>query len=124
MEQADGMKLVYDNFQMYTGDVLTNSKTTTLQCTENCKSLDYILWTYFDNTSTGLQPLQLGDAAPATTEAEHFDGSLPSSRYHFDNLLKNRDVSLLNNSVWFCRNGVADDCVLSSPSTASLSLSP
>jgi hypothetical protein len=111
MEQADGFKITYDNFGVYTGDVIGGgqgaTKTTTLKCTENCKSLDYLLYTYFDTTSTGLQPLQLGDAAVAGDEAALVAGQVPASRYNFDNLCALRDTSLLNNSVWFRRNGVA-----------------
>lgn len=113
MQAEDGFKLVYDNFGVYTGNQIAAaagaSKNATVKCTENCKSLDYILWTYFDTTSTGLQSLQLGNAAPAATEAEHFGGQIPASRYNYDNLLALRDTALLNNSVFFRRNGVADN---------------
>lgn len=113
MGQEDGFKLVYDNFGVYSGDALGNAngtaKNCTVKCTENCKSLDYILWTYFDTTSTGVERLQLGSADPATTEAEAYAGQIIKEQYNFDNLLKLRDSSLLNDSVYFRRNGVATD---------------
>jgi hypothetical protein len=109
MQQEDGFKIVYDNFGVYAGSALTNSKTTNVKCTENCKSLDYILWTYFDNTSTGLQALQLGDGNGGAADAAAILAGTPARQvYNFDNLVRIRDSSLLNNSVYFRRNGVAD----------------
>lgn len=113
MQQSDGLKVVYDNYGVYTGNTIAlangASKTCTVKCTENCKSLDYILWTYFDTTSTGLQELVLGDDAVGTSTANYASGYVPASRYTFDNLVRLHDSSLLNNSVYFRRNGVAKD---------------
>ena len=111
MQEEDGYKICYDGFSVYTGDVLNDNKTTTVKCTENCKSLDYILWTYFDTTSTGLEELQLGSAAVAAAgdEAALIAGQPPAIRRNFDNLLAMRDTALLNNSIYFRRNGVAND---------------
>ena len=106
MQSSDGFKIVYPNYMVYTGDTLTNNKKTTLKITENCSSLDMILFTFLDTSSTGKQALQLGDAAAAADEAEAFAGKHIASRYVYDNVLAQYDKSLLNNSVYFRRNGV------------------
>jgi hypothetical protein len=73
--------------------------------------LDYILWTYFNTESTGLQQLQLGSTAVAagTSSAELVAGRPPAIRRNFDNLLALRDTALLNNSLYFRRDGVANN---------------
>lgn len=113
MGQGDGFKLVYDNFNVMTGQQIEKatgaSKNCTVKCTENCQSLDYILWTYFDTTSTGCQQLQLGETTVAGNTNDLLAGKQVTSNYNYDNLLRLRDSSLLNNSIYFRRNGVATD---------------
>jgi hypothetical protein len=112
IESADGLKIKFDNFSVYTGAVIdgTGNKTVNVKCSENCKSLDYILWTYFDTQSTGLENLYLGDNPVAAADANALlAGDLPESRYNFDNLLRLRDEKLLNTSQYFRRNGLANN---------------
>jgi hypothetical protein len=106
MQASDGFKIVYPNYMVYTGNDITTNKTNTIKITENCSSLDMILYTFFNNTSTGKQALLLGDEAAATTADEHLAGRLPASAYTFDNVLKNNNESLVNSSIYFRRNGV------------------
>lgn len=113
IESADGLKIKYDNFSVYTGSVIdaaNGNKTVNVKCSENCKSLDYILWTYFDTTSTGVEDLVLGNAATGAADAAALvAGEVPVTRFNYDNLLRLRDSELLNNSVYFRRNGLANN---------------
>jgi hypothetical protein len=111
MQAGDGFKIIYPNYMVYLGNTMTTNKTQVMRITENCSSLDTIMFTFFDTTSTGKEPLQLGDAAAAASEAEHRAGRLPSSAYVYDRVLANGDNSLLNSSVYFRNNGVGVDTI-------------
>lgn len=94
LETEKGFKIVYKNYMYYTGNALTNNKNSTVKITENCSSLDKIIFTFYDNTAPGgKKPLQL-------TNNEAFVTQLAASR-----------PVLLNDSIYMSRNGIGVNTV-------------
>lgn len=89
LETEKGFKIVYKNYMYYTGNALADNKTTTVKITENCSSLDKIIFTFYDNTApNGKKPLQVTD------------------NHCFTNHLAASSDMLLNDSIYMRRNGV------------------
>jgi hypothetical protein len=136
------IQIPFKNYTAYPGTDLTNTKTTTLKFTENTKSLDKIIFTYLEGTRLTPNVLQLGTPANVLTTTA-FDvgatitqaginatlapvlttissGYIAPSMYNYTNLLANGDPNVLNNSIYFKRNGLGLGAPLGSYTTGSV----
>ena len=112
------LTIPFKNYTAYPSSDLTNTKTCTVKFTENTSSLDKIILTYLEGTRETNNVLQLGtpanvlataaDAAALLTAYNNtvVVGNTPPSLYNYTNLLANGDTNLLNNSIYFKRNGL------------------
>lgn len=122
---TNGLSIPFKNYMVYLGTDLTNNKTTTVKCTENCRSLDKIIYSMMNGTRNTNSALQLGtqtnilaDVAVGGNDAATIvnlrtftndnvqEGWLAPRNFCYANLIANGDPNLLNSSVYFKRNGL------------------
>lgn len=118
IQGSGGLVIPFKNYTAYLGNDLVNTKTTTLKLTENTVSLDKIMFSYLDANRLQSLNLQLGTPANILTlpanagalladyQGGAFLGFTPPSLFNYTNLLANSDNNLLNNSIYFKRNGL------------------
>lgn len=125
--ESSGMQIPFKNYMVYLGTDVTDSKTTTVKCTENCRSLDKIIYSFMNGTRNANSLLQLGTqtnilataALPtgATYAEAELDaigtrvqnisaGHIPPSMFCYAECITTGDPNLLNTSIYFKRNGL------------------
>lgn len=117
----NGMKIPYKNYMVYLGPETANSKNATVKITENCRSLEKIIYSFMPTVRNNQLPLQLGTPAnvlanlavgadaPAIVTFVNDTlnlGHLPKRLYCYQNLVANADANILNTSAAFSRSGL------------------
>lgn len=119
VDSQEGMQVLFKNYMLYLGDEMSSSKAGTLKITENCSSLNKVIFGCWDGTKpNGKEPLQLGNPAqilPVVGSAGFDDaqsaGYYSSNLFNYRTLLSNElatvpSGSYLNNSIYYKQNGL------------------
>lgn len=129
--EGSGLSIPYKNYMVYLGTDLTNTKTATVKCTENCKSLDKIIYSFMNGSRGREGLLQLGnqnqilaDVAAGANDAATIvnlrtftndnvqEGWLAAKNFCYTNVLATGHENVLNSSVYFKRNGLGLGCAV------------